>query len=124
MPRFGKLSKARLVTCDERLERLMNEVIKRIDFTVVCGFRGPKDQDEAYLMKRSKLRWPDSKHNRRPSLAVDIAPCDDNGIILWNSIPAFKRLAEIVMDESRKLGIPVVWGGSWKWKDYPHWELK
>ena len=34
MPKFGKNSKERLATCDERLQKVFNEVIKYVDCSV------------------------------------------------------------------------------------------
>ncbi|MBF0263563.1 MAG: M15 family peptidase [Magnetococcales bacterium] len=75
MPKFSKTSLKNLSQCDHHLQILFGEVIKKIDCTVVCGHRGKTDQDAAYLSHRSQVRWPESKHNRTPSLAVDVVPC-------------------------------------------------
>ena len=39
MPRFSTRSKSRLHTCDERLVKLFNEVVKHFDCTIIEGHR-------------------------------------------------------------------------------------
>jgi peptidoglycan L-alanyl-D-glutamate endopeptidase CwlK len=123
MPKFSVISKERLDTCHPDLIMLMNEVIKHTDISILCGHRGEEEQNKAFNEGKSKVRFPFSKHNKTPSLAVDIAPYN-NGIN-WNDIQRFKDLAEIVKECAEKLDISVEWGGDWvKFKDYPHWQLK
>jgi len=74
MPHFGKTSRKRLATCHEDLQLVFNEVIKHFDCTIVCGHRGEADQNDAFERGNSKLRFPQSKHNQWPSLAVDAVP--------------------------------------------------
>jgi peptidoglycan L-alanyl-D-glutamate endopeptidase CwlK len=52
----------------------MNEVIKTYDITIVCGYRGEAEQNKAYLLGKSKLKFPKSAHNKRPAIAVDVYP--------------------------------------------------
>lgn len=121
MPSFGKTSKKRLATVDPRLQKILNEVIKIYDFTILCGHRTEAEQNEAYSSKKSQLKWPNSKHNTMPSIAVDIAPWP----IDWNNIQQFKDLAKIIIEEAKKIDVELIWGGTWETlKDYPHFELK
>jgi hypothetical protein len=85
------------------------------DITVLCGFRGEDDQNDAFRRGTSDLRWPKSKHNQRPSRAVDLAPYP----IDWHDIPRFERLRKLVKATADKLGIKIR-HISW---DYPHTEL-
>ncbi len=41
------------------------------DFGITCGHRGQQAQDKLVFEGRAKLSWPDSKHNRQPSHAID-----------------------------------------------------
>ena len=120
MPAFSERSKKNLETCDKRLQDLFNEVIKYLDITIICGQRGEIEQNQAYDEGNSKLRFPDSKHNKTPSLAVDVAiyPID------YSNIRSFYYLAGYVQAIADRLGTPIKWGGSWKnFPDYDHWEL-
>lgn len=128
MPSFSKGSLAKLRTCDKRLQDLMNECIKETDFSVLCGTRGKKEQDAAYAAKLTKLRYPYSKHNSNPSLAVDIAPYP----IDWNDVQRFKDLAKVVLRKAKEMGIKIRWGGDWScdgienetFVDLPHYEIR
>lgn len=132
MPEFSKLSEIRLATCDPRLQSILREAIKRVDFTVLCGHRGQEEQDEAYQRGTSKLRWPQSKHNSLPSQAVDIAPWFPDVKIDWKDSAAFARLAGYIQRIADEQGIKIRWGGDWDgdWRslderfvDLPHIEI-
>jgi peptidoglycan L-alanyl-D-glutamate endopeptidase CwlK len=105
----------------------MYEAIKVTDFSVICGFRGEKEQNEAYARGHSKLKWPQSKHNQTPSMAVDIVPYP----IDWNDELRFRTLGAVVKEiwsqlpEEKREGWSLSWGGDWKtFKDLPHFELR
>lgn len=120
MATLGKKSLERLATCHPDLQRLVKEVVKEYDITVLEGHRGEKEQNEAFEKGNSKVRWPNGKHNKIPSEAVDIAPYP----IDWNNLSRFKEMGEIVKRKATELGINIAWGGEWKTlKDYPHFEL-
>lgn len=123
---LGRSSKLRLATCDARLQQLITAVAARVDagelagagvrdLTVLCGYRGEAEQNAAFDRGASKLRWPRSKHNKVPALAVDIAPYPIN----WNDRAAFEALREFVLKVAAELGIPIR-VISW---DLPHFEL-
>jgi peptidoglycan L-alanyl-D-glutamate endopeptidase CwlK len=120
MPSFGKASLGKLVTCHPDIQRLMQEVVKRRDITITCGSRGKLDQDTAFANHTSQLKWPQSKHNKTPSMAVDCVPYPE----MWDSQEAFYELATIIKQVAEELNIPIKWGGDWKkFVDLPHWEL-
>ena len=120
MPKFSKRSIDNLLTCDERLQKVMNEAIKRVDFSVICGHRSKEEQNRAFIEGKSQLQYPASRHNEKPSKAVDIVPYP----IDWTNIKRFKQLAGVILEEARKDGVHIVWGGNWhSFKDYPHFEL-
>lgn len=128
MSTLSQRSLDKLHTCDTRLQDVVRAAIKRIDFTVLCGHRGENEQNDAFERGFSKLRWPKSKHNSNPSKAVDLAPYPIN----WEDIGRFKALGIIMVDEARKLHVPLRWGADWnrngnlsddKLKDWPHFEL-
>lgn len=59
-----------------------------------------------------------SKHNKVPSEAFDIAFVKADKSIDWDG-SLFKKFAEII-----KVKYPQVeWGGSWKFKDAPHFQV-
>src|SRR4051812_15777936 len=74
MAKFSIESELQLETCDSRLQRLMREAIKYVDFKIVEGHRGKAAQEAAFAKGASKLHWPYGNHNATPSRAVDFAP--------------------------------------------------
>ena len=137
MPSFSKRSKERLLTCDPRIQRVLEMAIKYTDFTVVCGTRPPEEQFELFKQGRTLKdgKWvktgatvtnidgksKKSMHNYSPSKAVDIAPYP----IDWNDIERFKALAVVIKRCADACGVELEWGGQWKtFKDYPHYQLK
>ena len=74
MPNFGEMSNSLLGTCHPDLIRLFTEVIKHSDCKVTDGRRGKAAQNSAYKDGRSELEYPNSGHNKRPSLAIDVVP--------------------------------------------------
>ena len=129
MPKFSKKSKEKLETCDDNLIELFNEVINTYDCTIIIGHRTKEEQDEAFRTGKSKLKFPHSKHNEEPSMAVDVAPCP----IDWKNTKRFYHFAGYVQGIAEKLGIPIRWGGDWdsdrdlddqNFMDLVHFELK
>lgn len=117
---LSKLSKQKLNTCHSDLIRLIEEVAKTEKCAVICGFRGKYEQDQAYYTGKSKAKFGQSKHNLKPSMAVDVVPLPLN----WDDIPAFEKLGEKIMAKAEELGIKVKWGKYFtNLKDYPHFEL-
>ena len=83
MNHFSAISQARLDTCHIDLRTLFKHVILDYDCTIVCGSRGKEDQEKAFSEGKSKVHYPNSKHNKIPSEAVDVAPFE-NGKIDWS----------------------------------------
>jgi peptidoglycan L-alanyl-D-glutamate endopeptidase CwlK len=109
MPHFGPTSKEKLSTCHPLLKRLMECVIEEVDFKITYGRRSAAEQNRLYKCGKSKKRAFESKHNREPSLAVDIAPYP----IDWKNLKRFYYLAGVVMGIANILRIPIRWGGDW-----------
>ena len=127
MPYYSKSSKEKLETCHQDLQTIFNYVIQIYDNTIVCGNRGEQEQNEAYDKGFSKLRYPKSKHNIKPSRAVDAVPYP----IDWKDEKRFHELAGVVKATAfmlKKYGAinsEIEWGGDWKnFKDLPHYQLK
>ena len=80
MNNFSEISKQRLITCHRDLRTLFAHVIQEFDCTIVCGHRSREDQDRAFAEGKSKLKYPNSKHNKIPSEAVDAAPYEKTHI--------------------------------------------
>lgn len=72
MPKFSAASLKQLSTCHPDLQRLFFEVIKYVDCHVREGYRGEAAQNAAYAAGNSTLKFPNGKHNKMPSNAVDV----------------------------------------------------
>ena len=129
MYNFSQRSLNNLKNVDERLVKICNELIKRIDFTVIEGFRTPERQKELYDKGFSKIDGisKKGKHNYSPSLAIDIIPykkghnpfdgSKESDIMFDNLAKEFKQVA-------KELNINITWGGDWKsFVDKPHFQL-
>jgi len=134
MANFGKRSRTNLSQAHPNLQKLFNEVIKYYDCAVICGHRNEKDQNKAYNDGLSKLRYPQSKHNKTPSLAVDVVPWFKNRPhIRWNDKSKFYEFGGFVQGVAASLNINIRWGGNWdmddelkdqSFFDLPHFELQ
>ena len=130
MPTFSAASEARLATCHPDLQRLFHTVVQETDCTILEGHRGEEAQEKAFREGKSKLRWPNGNHNKKPSKAVDAAPFP----LDWHDMDKWLAFAEVVQRHAKELGIALRWGGDWDGKgdrnpsgvldDLPHYELK
>lgn len=119
MAYFGSRSTKELITCNQDIQDVLNEVIKYIDCAVLKGHRGEEEQNKAYNEGKSQLRFPLSNHNADPSNAVDVVPFPIN----WKNISKFHELAGVIRTVCQQRGIVLEWGGDWETlKDFPHWE--
>lgn len=119
MPKFGKKSLERLEECHPDLQAIMHELIKVMDVTILCGHRGKEEQNSAFINGKSKLQFPNSKHNKKPSLAVDVAPYPVN----WSDLRPFIDMCKYIEEISVRLKIPVILGRDFSFRDFPHVEL-
>ena len=147
MAQFGTASLNKLNTADPLLRELFLEIVKHIDCTVLCGYRGQQEQDDAFAAGNSQLKFPESKHNQSPSQAVDVMPWNETDPhIKWPNLKSFTKeqmeeirnyasiahFAGVVRGMAIEMGIPIRWGGDWNrnfkmenqddW-DMPHYEL-
>ncbi|MBA7607304.1 hypothetical protein ES703_14463 [subsurface metagenome] len=121
MPFFSRISKQRLSSCHPSLCSLFEEVIKYYDCLILVGHRNEKEQNEAYASKHSKLKYPESKHNKIPSLASDVIPWFENEPhIRWHDIKKFYEFGGFVQAIAKTLDIEIRWGGNWDMNDELH----
>lgn len=135
MAAFGDTSKKRLYTAHCDLQILFNEVIKHFNCSIICGERDEEAQTKAFDNGFSKVKYPNSKHNKRPSLAVDAVPYP----IEWSNVNRMRYFAGFVLGIARMLkqqgsiNSEIVWGGDWdsdtvltdqRFNDFPHFQIK
>ncbi len=128
MSSFSKKSLDQLDTCHPDLQLLFKTVVKSYNCSILCGHRGKEDQDEAFRSGKSKVQWPNSKHNELPSRAVDVAPWP----IDWSDTKRFYHFVGYVMAVAEGLGINIRSGADWdgdldfkdqSFNDVVHFEL-
>ena len=129
MAKFGKTSKKRLETAHPQLQEIFNEVVKVIDCSVLEGHRGEELQNKYFNEGKSKVKFPDGRHNKLPSLAVDVTPYP----VDWNDRERQTLFAGYVLGVASQMGLNVRWGGDWnkdfsvadnRFDDFPHFELR
>ena len=129
MPKFGKTSKRRLETCEKDLQDLFNEVIKHVDCSVLEGHREKDRQNKLYEEGKTKVKYPNGRHNRQPSSAVDVTPYP----VDWEDRERQTLFAGFVIGVASQMNINLRWGGDWdqdfqvvdnRFDDFPHFELK
>ena len=139
MPTFGNRSRRELKTIDVRLQRVLEAVIKDMDFTILKGRRDRAGQEEARATGASSKHWPDSAHNcplpvegvdraewrEDPdgrSNAVDIAPWSPySPHIDWDDRESFAYLQGHVVREGKNQGVELRWGGDWDRDGLGNW---
>lgn len=141
MFKFGKISKQRLSTCHPDIQLIMDTFISLslIDFGIAEGYRSIEDQIKYFKQGKSKIDGYKrrSKHNYKPSLAVDIYPFF-NGKAQWDNehlsylAGGIHAVSEMLLKEN-KTTHRIRWGGNWdmdgkilidqSFDDRPHFEL-
>ncbi len=130
---WSRQSNAVRETLDPRLKRIVDEILSDYaDISLLYGFRPKALQNSLFDQGVSKLRWPESKNNRLPSLAVDIQPyprpIEDN--VLHAALGFLGGIATVL---AVRHSTPLVWGGDWNvngsmvdntWNDLFHLEIR
>lgn len=139
MPYFSQRSRRQLEQAHPLLQDLFNEVIKHFDCIVIESYRSREDQNKAFRKGTSKLKYPHSKHNKTPALAVDVAPFP----IRWpdpikradtfaKDLARFYMFVGFVKATAKQMNIPIRSGADWDndnkvddqtFDDLPHFEL-
>lgn len=134
---FSSRSKNCLNGIHPKLVRLMELSIDNspIDFTITEGIRTTERQQELYAKGRTSpgcivtnCDGIKSKSNHQAKedglgYAVDIYPYI-NGSVRVNDIESLVNIAHHIKTVALKEGVDIEWGGDWKMKDYPHFQLK
>ncbi len=93
----------------EMVDFIINEVC---DISLVTGHRTASEQNALYPVY-TKVRWPNSKHNSLPSLAVDLQPYPypaNNEMKLRQQLC---YIAGRVIEWAKWRHYDIRWGGDW-----------
>lgn len=121
-------------SCGEKLKQastplaeIFINVIKPVfkDCHISWSWRDEKTQNEAFAEGKSKLSWPNSKHNNMGpnniplALALDLFRLNSNGMASWEW-KYFNEIAQLLLTNAE----PIKWGGQWTTLgDADHFEL-
>lgn len=139
MPSFSLRSRRKLNTLHVDLQKVLQEGIQWVDFTIISGFRAKEKQTEAYRTGRSTKPWPESTHNYRCgdgnpcSLGVDVAPWfREKPHVRWDKPGAFIYVCARLIQIGVEMDLALRWGGDWdmdtelydqNFNDWGHLEL-
>ena len=127
MPKYGKTSTNRLNTCNAHIQEVYNEAITRLPYTdpssgiiihdigIIEGHRGQYMQDFLESIGQSQLGWPDGKHNRIPSDAIDagVYHPELKGKYDWGNKDEFEALARFIISIAAEKGYHFRSGVDW-----------
>lgn len=128
MPSFGKASLASRAQLHPKLQEIVDEAIKTVDFKILDATRGRAAQELAFKKGNTKVHFGQSAHNYVPAIAMDLFPAPYD----WDNTAAFIALWKVIMTIAKAKGIPLRWGGDWEGDgkvntsglvDLPHYEL-
>ena len=112
-------TRARLTGVHPALTAVVERAIAltSVDFMVTEGLRTPKRQAE--LVRAGASRTLNSRH--LTGHAVDLAALVD-GAVRWDW-PLYPRIAGAMKAAAAERGVALIWGGDWRMRDGPHFEL-
>jgi peptidoglycan L-alanyl-D-glutamate endopeptidase CwlK len=117
--RLSSRSLERLAGVHPDLVRVVKHAIgiTSVDFTVLEGVRSAERQQE--LVAAGASQTMNSRH--LTGHAVDLGAYVA-GEIRWDW-PLYHKIAAAMIHAASELGVPLEWGGDWKFKDGPHYQL-
>jgi peptidoglycan L-alanyl-D-glutamate endopeptidase CwlK len=113
---LSKTEIAKLETCHPNIQKIVNKLTERWNICIIEGHRGKEAQNKAFAEGKSKLKFPNGKHNSLPSMAIDMIPVELNKgkeNIDWNDRSRICHFAGYVISVAEFLGTPIRWGGDW-----------
>ena len=128
MYKFGPRSRREMTNIHPDLKKVLNEVIKHVDCSVIEGHRSAERQNKLFEEGKTKVKYPNGRHNSNPSRAVDVVPYP----IDWDDRERFHLFAGFVIGIAKSMEINLRWGGDWNmnfevddnnFDDFPHFEL-
>lgn len=95
---------------------------------LTCTHRDNEEQSELYAQGRTtgklgkivtNAKAGQSPHNFKPALAFDVAFKKKDNSLDWDN-KLFTRLNQLIQ---KHFPLTIKWGGTFSFKDLPHWEL-
>lgn len=119
MYKLGERSQLRLKGVHPDLVRVVEHAIdiSAVDFTVLEGLRTPERQK--LLRDSGASQTLNSRHIT--GHAVDLGALVD-GEVRWDW-PLYHQIAKAMKQAAKQVGVDITWGGDWKMRDGPHFEL-
>lgn len=96
------------------LVRVVEKAAESCEFIVTEGLRTLARQTE--LKAAGKSKTLNSRH--LTGHAIDVCDCDG-----CYDLKDLEAIAAAMKAAARDLNVPLEWGGDWKWKDRPHFQL-
>lgn len=117
--KFSNSSERKLNTVHFDLQMVAREALAMslVDFVITEGHRDMETQNRYYDQGKSRLKYPDGKHNKMPAEAIDLVPWIKDHISYDHRHCCV--LAGIVLTCAKKLGFGVRWGGNWDMDSEP-----
>ncbi len=115
---WGNQSKAEKSTIHPDLNRVLDHALDTgiIDMTIVQGRRGHEEQNRYYNEGKSKVQWPNSKHNvlvpTDLAKAVDVVPFISGKGKVWDKSNCLVMVG-VLMSSAFQLGIKIRSGSNW-----------
>lgn len=131
MYKLSTRSKERYNTLHEDLKKLVLLVLRHVDIGVVEGYRDKTTQNKYFSAGKSKVQYPNSKHNVNPSNAMDLGVYINNKLTFDPKY--YYYLNGIIQAYALTMKVGIRWGGDWdgdgdyddqSFNDLMHWELK
>ena len=133
MFKYSNKSEKELSTTHFLIQKIFDEAIKYVDITILEGHRDEEKQNEYFNKGVSKVKFPNSKHNSNPSMAVDATPHRIN----FKDLIRLSHFTGFMLGISKPLlentGCRLISGIDWDadfnikehgFLDYPHFQLE
>ena len=111
MPSFGTKSLMVRATLHPELQRVVDEAIRYVDFSLIEGHRSNQTQQKYFDEGKSRAGPGESPHNDYPSNAFDFVPYPFSGV--WSDEAAFASIAFFMRGIAEMMDIKIRWGGDW-----------
>jgi peptidoglycan LD-endopeptidase CwlK len=116
---LGHRSKQRLKGVHPDLVKVVECAIQltTVDFAVLEGLRTLERQKA--LVEAGASQTLNSRHLTGHAVDLGAWVADE---VRWDW-PLYHKIAAAMKDAAKQVDVPIEWGGDWKMRDGPHWQL-